>query len=249
MQRGGAGQQVEGLEDEADLLVANAGEFVVIEFADHLAVEPVETLARRIEAADQVHQRRLAGSRRTHDGDILVALDTQVHATQRVYLLFGAHVIGLPEIFGADDAGRRGRGHLFISHACHLKCCHPISFVEAAPANPAGKANRATRFRRALAGAELSTFTLAPLLQGAKHFITSGDDLVAFFETLADLDVRCSGDASFYRYEFDLLLVRTENEDALKLFLVGLGLVRGSGLDVTSSSWRPCLSSRHAGGW
>ena len=38
---GGAGQQVEGLEDEADLLVADAGELVVVELADQLAVEPV----------------------------------------------------------------------------------------------------------------------------------------------------------------------------------------------------------------
>ncbi len=41
MQRGGAGEQVEGLEDEADFLVANAGELVVIELGDVVAVEPV----------------------------------------------------------------------------------------------------------------------------------------------------------------------------------------------------------------
>ena len=34
VQRGGAGEQVEGLEDEADFLVADAGELVVVEFAD-----------------------------------------------------------------------------------------------------------------------------------------------------------------------------------------------------------------------
>ncbi len=36
VQRGGAGQQIEGLEDEADFLVADAGQFVVVEFADQL---------------------------------------------------------------------------------------------------------------------------------------------------------------------------------------------------------------------
>ena len=41
MQRGGAGQQVEGLEDEADFLVADAGELVVVERGDIVAVEPV----------------------------------------------------------------------------------------------------------------------------------------------------------------------------------------------------------------
>ena len=78
VQRGGAGQQVEGLEDEADFLVADAGELVVVEFADQLAVEPVLALGRRVEAADQVHQRRLAGAGRSHDGDVLVVLDAQM---------------------------------------------------------------------------------------------------------------------------------------------------------------------------
>src|SRR5207245_9795605 len=41
VQSGGAGQQVEGLEDESDFLVANSGQFVVIELAYKLAVEPV----------------------------------------------------------------------------------------------------------------------------------------------------------------------------------------------------------------
>ncbi len=53
----GAGEQVEGLEDESDFLVADAREFVVVEFADELAVEPVFALGGRVEAADQVHQR------------------------------------------------------------------------------------------------------------------------------------------------------------------------------------------------
>ena len=47
VQRGGAGQQIEGLKDEADLLVADAGQFVVVELADQLAVEPVRPLDGR----------------------------------------------------------------------------------------------------------------------------------------------------------------------------------------------------------
>ena len=45
VQGGGAGQQVEGLEDEADFFVADAGQFVVVHFADQLAVQPVLALA------------------------------------------------------------------------------------------------------------------------------------------------------------------------------------------------------------
>ena len=46
VQRGGAGEQVEGLEDEADLLVADAGELVVVELGDVVAVEPVSCPGR-----------------------------------------------------------------------------------------------------------------------------------------------------------------------------------------------------------
>ena len=104
VQRSGAGQQVEGLEDEADFLVADARQFVVIQFADQLAVQPVAALAGRVQAADQVHQRGFARARRAHDGDVLVALDADVDAAQRVHLLLRAHVVGLPQVFGADDA-------------------------------------------------------------------------------------------------------------------------------------------------
>ena len=103
VQRGGAGQQVEGLEDEADLLVADAGELVVVELADQLAVEPVVALGGRVEAADEVHQRGLAGAGGAHDGDVLIVLDAQGDAAQGLHLLLGAHVVGAPEIFDDDD--------------------------------------------------------------------------------------------------------------------------------------------------
>jgi hypothetical protein len=84
VQRGGAGQQVEGLEDEADFLVADAGELVVVELGDVVAVEPVLALGGRVEAADQVHQGGLAGAGGAHDGDVLVVLDAERDAAQGV---------------------------------------------------------------------------------------------------------------------------------------------------------------------
>ncbi len=57
-----AREEVEGLEDEADLLVADTGEFVVVELGDVVAVEPVFALRGRVKAADEVHQRGFAGS-------------------------------------------------------------------------------------------------------------------------------------------------------------------------------------------
>ena len=116
MQRGGARKQVEGLEDEADFLVADAGQLIVVKFADQLAVEPVLALGRGVEAADQVHQRRLAGAGGAHDGDVLVVLDAEVDAAQGVNLLLRSHVVGAPEIFNNDHvavgSGRLLRFHL-----------------------------------------------------------------------------------------------------------------------------------------
>ena len=66
-QRRGARDQVEALEDEPDLAVADIGELVVVEVADVDAVEQVAAARRDVEAADDVHQRRLAAARRAHD--------------------------------------------------------------------------------------------------------------------------------------------------------------------------------------
>jgi hypothetical protein len=60
VERRGPGQQVEGLEDEANFLVSDVGQLVVVHLAHLLAVELVAAFAGRIEATDEVHQRRLA---------------------------------------------------------------------------------------------------------------------------------------------------------------------------------------------
>ena len=59
-------------------------------------------LRRRIQAADQVHQRRFARTGRTHDRDILAALDLDVDAGDRIDLLI-AHDVRLPQIVRTDD--------------------------------------------------------------------------------------------------------------------------------------------------
>ena len=105
------GKQVERLEDEADFLVAHAGERVVGHLRDFLAVQPVLAGVRRVEAADDVHERRLARARRSHDGDVLVAGDRDVDAAQ------GAHDFAAHVVFALDAArhdhplriGRRAR--------------------------------------------------------------------------------------------------------------------------------------------
>ena len=116
VQRGGAGQQVERLEDEADLLVPDPGERVVAQLRHPVAVEPVLAARRAVEAADQVHQRGLAGARRSHDRDELVLPDRDVHAAEGAHHL-AAHVVLALEIPGDDDGVtrnvRREHGHPF----------------------------------------------------------------------------------------------------------------------------------------
>ena len=70
-QRRRARQQVELLEHESDRAVADAGQLVGGEPGDVLAVEPVGARRRHVEAADHVHERRLARARRAHDRDEL----------------------------------------------------------------------------------------------------------------------------------------------------------------------------------
>ena len=56
----GAGDQVEGLEHETDLLVADLGQLILLHRADVLALEEIAAGGRRVETADDVHERRLS---------------------------------------------------------------------------------------------------------------------------------------------------------------------------------------------
>ncbi len=56
----GAGQELEGLEDEADRGVADLGELVLRQRLHIAAADPKHARRRPVEAAEQVHERRLA---------------------------------------------------------------------------------------------------------------------------------------------------------------------------------------------
>ncbi len=60
LQRAGARQQVEALEDEADAAVADVGQPVATQFLDALSVQFVGAPTGPVEAADDVHERRFA---------------------------------------------------------------------------------------------------------------------------------------------------------------------------------------------
>src|SRR5690606_17379532 len=76
-----------------------------IERGDIDAIAVVAALARGVEAADEVHQRRLARTRGSHDGDEGAVLDAQVDILQRHHLGLGAGGIDLAERACLDDRG------------------------------------------------------------------------------------------------------------------------------------------------
>ena len=77
------GDQVEGLEDEADLLVADRGERAIAIAGDRRPVDLHRAPGRRVEQPDQVEQRALAAAGRPHDRDELPFADVEVDVGER----------------------------------------------------------------------------------------------------------------------------------------------------------------------
>ena len=77
------GQQLVALEDEAEILPPQPGDIVRVERRHVLALEAVGAAPFAIEAADDVHQRRLAGAGSANDGDHLSGVDGEVDVLQR----------------------------------------------------------------------------------------------------------------------------------------------------------------------
>src|ERR1700682_2468467 len=92
-----ARNQVVGLEDEADLSIANPGQLVVGQCRHVVAIEDVAAGRWLVEAADQVHQRAFARTGRSHDGDELALRDMERDSPEGGYLHFtGAVDLGYP---------------------------------------------------------------------------------------------------------------------------------------------------------
>ena len=95
------GDQVEALEDEAELFVAQARARVVVHALDVDAVEHVLAVGEFLEQAGDVQEGGLARAGRAGDGDELALLDVDVEAAQRVGL---DHVgaVHLAQVFHAQ---------------------------------------------------------------------------------------------------------------------------------------------------
>ena len=110
-------QQVVGLEDEADVARAPAGEIGVAQPVDRQALDLDAARGRPVEAADQVEERALARSGRPHQRDVVTAGDVEVEeAAQYLYdhgIPAYAYSTELPvEVLGAKYKWARGAGLL-----------------------------------------------------------------------------------------------------------------------------------------
>ena len=100
--RAGARQQIEALEHEAEPLAAHARAVRLAQARDVDAFEEIAAAARPVEAAEDRHQRRLAGARGAHDGDELAGLDRQADVAQRMHVDV-ADMVGPRDVLELDD--------------------------------------------------------------------------------------------------------------------------------------------------
>lgn len=98
-----AWQQVELLENKADLFVPHFGQVVVGHLAYVLAVQHIGAGSGCVEAAKNIHQGTLTRTRRPHQGYIFVPENVQRNSLQHLYNLL-PEVIILPDIFQMYNA-------------------------------------------------------------------------------------------------------------------------------------------------
>src|SRR5260370_11179951 len=103
--------QVEALEDEPDLAVADAGALGRRQLRDRPVVQDVLSLRRRVEEAENRQQRRFAAARRPGDRDVLAFADLHVDPGERMGLDFVGEE-DLRHSVKLDQRLQFGLGHL-----------------------------------------------------------------------------------------------------------------------------------------
>jgi hypothetical protein len=100
------GQQLVALEDETEMLAPELGQLIGLEPRDVASGEPVFAGPAVIEAAEHVHQCRLAGAGLSDDGDHLAGLDVEVD------ILEHRDALGADRILAAElPDGNQRLGH------------------------------------------------------------------------------------------------------------------------------------------
>jgi hypothetical protein len=119
---GKRGQQVEALEDEANALLAQAGAIGIVQRGKIDAVNDDAPAGSACEAAEQVKERRLAGSRRTDDGYKFATRNLERDtADGRDLDLPGT--IDLGEVVGLNNGGFRRCLHGLIVNGAACRNC------------------------------------------------------------------------------------------------------------------------------
>src|SRR6185503_14367928 len=100
-------------EDEANVVAAEKRQLLAVEAGDVDAAEVVVAAGRHVEAAEQVHARRLAGAAGAHHRHELAGEDVEVDAAQRVHR-GGAFAVDLDDALQREQrlaavAAERGR--------------------------------------------------------------------------------------------------------------------------------------------
>src|SRR5437868_6024277 len=80
--------EVETLEDEADLLVANASAVGKVQTLHRLAVENIRTVCRSVEQANNRQQRRLSAAGRACHRNVLAFANLEMNAGKRMSFYF-----------------------------------------------------------------------------------------------------------------------------------------------------------------
>src|SRR5690625_3699064 len=106
LEDGEAGQQVERLEHETDVVVAGEGALVLAQVAHFLAAQQVLPLAVAVEQAQDVHQCALAAAAWPDERDHLALVDVEGDARQRPELVV-AQRVELADVAQGEDAGHQ----------------------------------------------------------------------------------------------------------------------------------------------
>src|SRR5262249_3640512 len=104
----GTCQDIDALEHNTELCCAAPGQRVAREVRHVPSIEHVAAGRWAVQTAQEIHERGLAGSRRTHHGDELTALDLERHLAQRMDDL-AADPIVLGELVRLDEGCAHAR--------------------------------------------------------------------------------------------------------------------------------------------
>src|SRR6185436_2670396 len=100
-------QEIEELEDEADVLATQLREARVVEVGDVRSVDHDGAGRRLVESREDVHQRRLARTRRAHDRREVTVVHFEGDAAQRVDARPALSVATSYVLCGDGDSRRR----------------------------------------------------------------------------------------------------------------------------------------------